>query len=234
MERMEKKVLENSTHVFVTPEIYESRKYLYENAVYKTSVLPYIIGDLTLKDVPRDIIRMTYAGRFYSDIRPAEPLLDFFMLLKIDNLVLDLFSEGECEDVVRKYAEKSKGKIRLNSMVRHEQLVNEYANSDILINMENNVKEYKPSKQYEYIGTGKPIISFYYFEPDAELSKYPLALQINIKRLQDDIEQAREFISGMAGKKMNYKEITEIYKNNSIESVVSMIKDCIRDDDLYS
>ncbi len=230
MAQMEQSIIKNADHVFVTPEILSNRDAFYKGFETKVYELPYLIkyNVRENENISDGQIRMVYAGRFYRDIRPPEPMLDFFASLQIPDAVLDLFTAGDCENTIKKYSDSCDG-IRLQNMITQEQLFEEYAKSDILINMENNIKEYKPSKQYEYIGTGKPIISFYYFEPDKNLEKYPLALQINVNNRLENIESAKAFVQKVKGKTMTPDEIVAIYPENTMQYVVSLIEKRIED-----
>ena len=229
MRAMEDEVLKTCDSFFVTPEIDERCKDQYAAYAEKKNVFPYMIKNLVQPAVRSDSsINLVYAGRFYSDIRNPEKMLQTIVAAKVPGLHFDLYTKGDCESIVRKYQDENPDMIHLRDMVQRDQLNDIYANADILVNMENKSHEFKPSKQYEYISTGKPILSFYYFEPDAILAKYPYALQIQLtSNLASNQNDVKNFIISCKGKFVDYEEIKHIYPSNSLEHVVNEVRNLL-------
>lgn len=105
-----------------------------------------------------------------------------------------------------------------------------YASADFLVNVGNSVLEFKPSKTFEYISTGKPIIHFYQNGiVDETLMRYPLSLQINI---QDEhvINKKKicEFIYSHKGKTIDKSKIDEIFYDFSLEKIKSILYKSIK------
>ncbi len=60
-----------------------------------------------------------------------------------------------------KYVKKAGGRIIKHGLVDTNEIKTVLADADILVNVGNAVAEVKPSKTFEYISTGKPIVNFY-------------------------------------------------------------------------
>ena len=96
------------------------------------------------------------------------------------------------------------------------------------MNVGNSVAEFKPSKVFEYISTGKPIINFYYPGlQDEELAKYPLALQVE---MSGDVSAQKKkicaFIDSVYKKRLDKSEIEEIYHRHTKENVSKILYGC--------
>lgn len=180
--RYEQNVLKAFDHILLSEEVFDNRTDLrYANP--HCTALPYQLPafpnyeDIT-QMFKKDSIHCVYAGSFYDDIRNPEYLLKLFSRLKEDNIVLHLFSKG-CENIVNKYADDAV--IVSHGMVPMSQLNNVYESADILIGIGNALKEFLPSKTFEYISILKPIIYINYPNIDNPvLYNYPAALQIDM------------------------------------------------------
>jgi len=96
--------------------------------------------------------------------------------------------------------------------------------ADFFINIDNNVKfkDYVPSKTFEYLGWGKPIITFF-TNPGSytlkELSKYDLSLNVSLneKNETNDIKILRFIGENMA--KYSHLDLPLIYEKNQLHNI---------------
>ena len=221
--RFEKNTLRALDTVLLSEEVMQNRKDLSENLA-RCEVLPYMLpvlkrtGNGEEHDTTEEI-HCVYAGRFYKDIRNPKYMLDVFSRLDGQGITLDLFSVG-CEDIVRPYLEM------YHNIVLHKQVANDamgdvYAKADVLVGVGNATAEFFPSKTFEYIVTGKPIVYFNHEDMNNEvLGPYPLSLQC---RDTDDIDKTAEavalFCQEKGGTFVKEAEIAEIYRKNSHENI---------------
>ena len=221
MKEMEEEILKACDFFLVTPEMEE--RFSAQHGAYadKKKIFPYLIKNLVQPAVfgASDPI-LVYAGRFYRDIRDPEEMLQTIVAAQLPGLRFDLYTRGDCEAVVRRYQREYPAVICLRDMVQRDQLEKIYADAAILVNLENKAHGCKPSKQYEYISTGKPILSFYYGQPDPVLEKYPLALQLRVgDRTERTLRALRQFIRFVSGKTLPFEQIAQLYPDNVFEKV---------------
>ena len=73
---------------------------------------------------------------------------------------------GDCDDIIVAAAEESNGCIEKMGMQPHDVAMQYIGNADVLLSIGNVDSPMAPSKIYEYMSTGKPIIHVYTYEKD--------------------------------------------------------------------
>lgn len=221
------KVLEKANKIFMVrgiKEENESRGYVPPYHEKVTSISLPNLKDLTSerKNASLDKISLTYAGVFYKDIRNPKKM--FEILGKIgDGFELNLMSRC-CEKLVKKLINKTKNiKINNYGYLKREECLKILDDTNILVNLGNTITNQTPSKVFEYIGMGKPIINFYFDEKDTSLfylKKYPLCYNINVNNYtSEDVEGLREFCLKNKDKKLTYSEATVNLKEELAEAI---------------
>ena len=89
----------------------------------------------------------------------------------------------------------------------------------MLVNIGNSVDNFMPSKIFEYISTGKPIINVYKI-PECPtlkyLAEYPLALCVSEEEIRQDLPgcaaKVRTFCLENRGKRVSAEEIGRLYR----------------------
>ncbi len=218
--RLEKKVLDNANAVLIMHQLenhfrsefdnYDEKFITVEHPMIKkyTGVLPEKSGT----------IKFVYAGSFYKTIRNPEYMLKLF-----DNVLMDLVAEydlytfGNCDEIVRKYVGKNK------SIVSHGRVSTEKANqavqmADFLVAVGNSDNSQVPSKIFEYISFGKPIIYFYSNKDDINLKvlkKYPLTLLLKQDKelMRENVVKLREFCILHYDSHISFEEVEELFKD---------------------
>ena len=99
--------------------------------------------------------------------------------------------------------------------------------ADMLLNIGNKVTNQTPSKIFEYISMGKPIINFYEDEKDTSynvLKKYEMACNYNVNK--DKIDKLKKFIKNVE-KFTTFDKISKTYTHecNSSKIIVKYIKE---------
>lgn len=221
---------------FVSEEFYNNGNQILDNVYHKTKILPYLIQKQP-KAVehksyfPEDKINLLYAGKFYRNIRNPEYLFKVFLEMNNDNILLHLYSSSDCEDIIEYYVNKSKGRIIRHKLVTVEEIREIMTSADILVNISNNIKEYKPSKVFEYISIGRPILSFYENGLiDQTLDKYPISLQIEKSdtNLFEDSRKMLIFCENNKNMCVIWDDIEGIYSKNSYRTVRNTLLSVIK------
>lgn len=164
-------------------------------------------------------IKLLFVGSIAKKIRNPDSLIS--ALLQVNNL------EIECEfigniDCVEKFDElknKYKDRLKITSYIQHDALQQIMLQADAFINIGNSFPNMVPSKIFEYMSYGKPIISTYSIdnEPSIEyLEKYPLSLLLNDKESSENNARLIEkFLSTVPGQKISFAELNEIFYLNT-------------------
>jgi hypothetical protein len=217
----EKSVFSEADYNYVVEAIYENCGVLYEGSISKISKLPFLIekiDDENFDYFNNSKFNIVYAGRFYRDIRNPEFMLKTFIALNNENILLHLFATSDCDDLITKYVNLSKGKIIVHKPVSVKSIQQIMMSSDCLVNVGNSIIEFKPSKIGEYISTGKPIINFYQNNLiDDTLKLYPIAIQIDVNNtnINNAAKEIKSFININRANRITWEEIEEIYPQYS-------------------
>ena len=106
--------------------------------------------------------------------------------------------------------------------------------ADFLINIDNTNPMQVPSKIFEYISTGKPIVNFVFDDASPilpYLADYPLCLTINLNRMEDGGREAAERLSAFVrenrGKRIPFEEIRERYRACTPEYVARQLVEAV-------
>lgn len=114
-----------------------------------------------------------------------------------------------------------------HTSVEHNIAVNAILDADILVCIGNTYPVHIPSKIFEYIASGKPIINLYHFPecPTLEHTKrYPLALNISTSMsVEEAAAQVMAFCLKNGGKRVPDSTLAEIYQSIASESIIENI-----------
>ena len=109
-------------------------------------------------------------------------------------------------------------------MISHDDVLEKIYNADVLLSIGNKESPMVPSKIYEYMSTGKPIIHFYFYDGDPciePLKRYGNALLIkdNDKLSKDKIF---EFLKNF--KQLECKDIEKMFLTSTPKYTVDLLK----------
>ncbi|MCO5385780.1 MAG: glycosyltransferase [Desulfosporosinus sp.] len=178
-------------------------------------------------------IHLTYAGVFDKKIRNPEYLLKFMLrtLPEID-AKLHLYSYGNCVNVVEKYSDESKGSITNHGFVPKEEANRAVYASDILVCVGNIDNLQVPSKIFEYMSTGKPIVHFYTADDDVNvkiLKDYPLCLCLKQDKnlFMENRKKFIKFCQDNKGKTLDFSEVEKFYYYATPEFIAKQMMEII-------
>ena len=175
-------------------------------------------------------IHFVFVGQFYEKIRNPNYLLTLFSHLP-NNYILHIVGGG-CEQQLIQYKKLLKDRLILHGWVSKEDADKYISQYDVLVNVNNSITNQMPSKLFEYIGTGKPILNICKTDKCLSLpyiEKYENAISIIEldEMIPTNIVRTIEFIDSHASNILKPKKIFERFKINTDVYVAEIIKEKI-------
>lgn len=236
---LETRIAKESSIVLTTPQIYKTNMEIYPEIFSKAIPVefPMIKKAEEYQNEKKDAkTHCVFLGTLYKGIRPPENVIRIIQELDLPDVVFDFYGDGQ--DLIRKLPEyeKAKNRIALHNAISTKEAETVRASADFLVNIDNMVENQVPSKIFEYISTGKPIINFYFKRnsPILEyLKKYPLCGNIYIGNDSDWVfakKQLETFIHKYKGEYVDFKIIERVFKACTPKYVAcQLIDECLRD-----
>lgn len=222
----EKKNLQLMDSVLLSEEVYNERPEL-RDAIPACRPLPYLMPPFEKsmkKQKEGKALVGVYAGSFYEKIRNPQFMLKVLSRLSRSAFKLAIYSKG-CENVISEYANEDI--IETHGLITPAQLADVYKEADILIGVGNSVSDFLPSKTFEYIAQGKPIVYFNYKGHDSkELLIHPLALQLSDDMpVETACARLLEFCERVRTETVNEGELATIYCKHSPSNIKHIISE---------
>ncbi len=236
-------VYRESDLILVTEEIYaENQTNEFAPYLYKTK--PFRFGNFRCIDKPllkdifvKDKINCVYVGSllnesvrnpgyFYSIINEVDDRFVFHIicnnLTKANKALYD-------KTVMRT------DRVRWYHNLPLEECLGIMCHADILINLGNRTVNQTPSKVFDYIGTGNPIVNFYSLEGDTSkryLERYEHAIHIfeDKDRIKDNAKLFQEFAAEHNGRRIGREQLQTLYNEYQSDLVT---KDTLKIIDSY-
>ena len=168
-----------------------------------------------------------FVGNLYKDIRTPDAVIQAFSLLQKES---DLFFVGETYRFLQDKMKGSVDNVHFLGRKNKEEVAKIYQEADILVNIGNAIDNQMPSKIFEYISTGKPILNFYKVPncPTLKyLKNYPLALNLYEPDVLHDTERyskkIKDFCMENRGKTMPAAWIREQFNGNTDATVANFL-----------
>lgn len=225
------KYFELASKIFMQKGIKENNEKQNYNPQYHEKVvdisLPNLI-DRTKNSINsnNEKVELTYAGLFYRDIRNPEKMLD--VLSTFDGQFKLVLIGNGCEEIVQNKKHLF-NKCEINILGRKQKdECNQYLHkSNILVNLSNSIVNQVPSKVFEYIGLGKPIVNFYFTEEDPSLNyfkRYDLCFNLNLNDYTDkDVEDLKIWCLKNKNKQLTFEDATKNLINERADFICEKI-----------
>lgn len=179
--------------------------------------------DMNCKDInfiKKNMINIVFAGNLDGVNRNAVPILEYFNQCDIvSKLNMIFFCDGKGKQALSNYIKNFKGTIQVNNFISSNTLNQIYSNADFLLNIGGNNPSMVPSKIFEYMSYGKPIISTYYRDDDASilyLKRYPLSFCLDLRK--ENYGQLNSFLSSNLETHISFDIVSSLFPENTGEA----------------
>ena len=234
--RIEEKVISRIHTLFAADFVYDEIKDV--NNGVETAIplpLPGIIVDRMKAQMQSNncenatgVVHFVFVGQFYETIRNPKYLLDMFLQLP-KNYVLHIVGGG-CEQVVVQYKEQLQDRLILHGWVSKDEADKCISQYDVLVNVNNTITNQMPSKLFEYIGTGKPILNICKTAhclslPYIEKYKNGISIVELYEMISVNTEKTIEFVETHASSILDIEKVLESFDSNTDVYVAGLIRD---------
>lgn len=172
-------------------------------------------------------IKMLYVGSIPVHIRNPKFFLDAFMRTSNSSFKLQIVGTNTCSSLLTDVAKKD-CRVELLGSVSHEKAIQMMLEADILINFGNNNSMMTPSKIFEYMSVGKPIITTAPIEDEPSLKYlkyYPSCLVLYEQKMDKDeaSEKIEDFVKKHKDRVCNMYELKEQFYLNTPRAFLEII-----------
>lgn len=208
---------------------YYMTRYVEEKIVNKLCPVdvPFIIKKAEIGNLlfhqRNDAYALVFAGSINMPLTDPRYMLE--VLSKIYNLpcVLHVYGKNNCLQYFESKIQNSNDNslhIFMGGQVPHKKINDILLNANVLINIGSDNPRQIPSKIFEYMSFGKPIISFYKNEEEPSLPylrKYPLSLIIkeDWDKLEENAIVISDFINDTREKRVPFSTVENLFPENT-------------------
>lgn len=239
----EHSVCKKAKHIFMTDLIYDEykmssfKRYISKSTILNFPGIRYIGQETVLINkrneendlVPiRDGYTFIYIGSLYEDIRSPEYCLSFFCKLSERLPSFSLYFVGpiygDLSNTINKYKKILGGKVKFIDKVTSVEADHLLLQADFLVNIGNTIHNQMPSKLFDYISTGKPMLNFFKLEHCPTLKYtmvYPNCLNIaEYHQVTEDLlDRTIDFCDNASRKVLSIKQVMELFPEYTVEAV---------------
>lgn len=179
----------------------------------------------------KSYINCVFIGNLYKNIRNPDYLLQAFQKLQNVKIILYFIGGGDT-NLLNKFKEELGSRLKIYGTIENEEAINVMLEADILVNIGNTISNQMPSKIFDYISTGKPILNFVKIDhcPTLEYTQqYPLCMEIFEDTYLTSliVKNIENFCVENKGKQVDYSEIKKIYHDCTAKVVSKEFMDVI-------
>ena len=178
--------------------------------------------------IKRNCYKLLFVGSIAHKIRNPRVLINTLLCLERTDVVCEFIGNMDCFDLFRPLKEKFGNRLILTGYLDHDKVLKKIYESDILINIGNNISTMVPSKIFEYMSYRKPIISTYeiHNEPSlVYLRKYPAALLLSSSDSpESNAIKVSCFIDNSKHIRMDLMDLDDIFYLNTPKAFVDTLK----------
>lgn len=232
--KIEKKVLNKLDLLFAASFVYDEiieKKFCVDNRRIIRFELPGIDDVVQTKRHRFDdeYVHFIFIGQLYNDIRNPEYMFKLFERLP-QNYRLHIVGGGSSS--IEKYQERLGDRLINHGWVSGEEATEFMYKADILVNLNNTILNQLPSKLFEYISTGKPILNICKSAKCLSLEytdKYPGALDVSESLdIEIAVNNIIQFVNEKKGILVEKDVILKNFKENTNEYFIKKVEDNLR------
>lgn len=224
--------------MFALPPIadyYEKSEFEFKEKVVKTEhpLLKKVNIEKSAEESER--ISLVYAGSLDTTLRNPEYLLEMFSKTPEfkEKYIFNIYSFGNCGHILDSYKKILEQSMNDAGKIPSDKVAEKLFAADILVTIGNNSSEEVPSKLFEYLSYGKPIVHFYYNDNDAYI-KYlkdydmSICLKMDEDSMDDNIEKFKSFCENNKGKTIDFEEVKKHFEECTPEYTAKQFDDAIK------
>lgn len=218
--RAEVSAYRNADNMFLAPELkgwFDDIRGLDCSKIKKVGYALYIPNQIHHRQSSQKLIKLVFAGTFYDDIRNPEPFVrimpEIICLLPTAEFHFYL-TTSNCTTGISRLMDVYPSNVFIHKPVSSDMLEHIYSDADILLNFSNDAAQFAPSKCFEYIASGKPILDVRYANRECSpvLKRHPMCLSIdNHTKADEFVHVVSSFVKEYAGKYLNAADIRRLY-----------------------
>ena len=209
-------------HNFFSREIMNvCQDFLGHEVLAKSSVLDYMLFDPSAPTgfdtgfLKPDRINLLYAGGFIEKARSPEYFLEILARLPPESkIVWHVFSSGCYAEALADFARRHPDRLVCHRPVKVHEIRDVMNACDILVNVSNDMDQFFPSKVFDYLSTGKPILNFTYPKrmKNPLFEKHPHYLDVEMfGDAAADVARVQAFCEANHGRGMTPQEVFSRY-----------------------
>lgn len=176
----------------------------------------------------KDYINIVFSG-YIDSHRDINPVLDVLNNSKqAPKLNVVFFCKGVAKKDEAYWKDNFKGKITFHGYIPLPELHTIYRHADYLLNISSINPNLIPSKIFEYMSYGKPIISTYFTNGDAAkkyLDIYPESIVINQQESEEENINKMEKFLVSNHPIVEFKTVQELFSLNTPEKFVEILRE---------
>ena len=182
------------------------------------------------------MLKIVYTGSMYKNIRNPEYAFETLSSLKdIDFRLYVIGGFSGWNNELNGYLEKWKiqfgNKIVFIDRMSREEIARFFVQGDFFINIGNTTHNQCPSKVFDYIAYGKPIIHFKKIENCSSmhyLKSYPLVCIVDENEdMSKSASRIRDFIKKMQGQRVELSTLKNLYKECNVKHIANLFSQYI-------
>lgn len=168
-------------------------------------------------------INIVYAGVLTLPDRNPEYIIDALNRTSFaSNINLIFFCNGNGIDALLSIAKSFDGMVSVNGYVEKAELLATYQEATMFLNIGGPNPSMVPSKIFEYLSYGKPILSTYTIDDDSSksyLDRYNLALCVDQRgNVDDTVSMIERFFESSLNDRVSFEQIEREYWDNTPKS----------------
>lgn len=239
-ERSERNCYAKADANFLSREIYTScADFLGSAIMAKSKMLDYMVDLRTASDgdakpariFPEDEIALVFGGAFVEGVRSPEYMLDLLERLPSESRVRwHVYSNQGFRPLLESFALRHPNRLALHPPVGIDEFRRIMRGADILVNVSNDSDQFFPSKAFEYVATGRPIVDIAYPHRARNeiFHRHPHRLLLEIgEHPTDDALRLDDFCNGVAHCHVSSTVLSQLFHEYLPETALAPMKEAI-------
>ncbi len=218
---------------FLSREIVKNSSDFLAPVANKTAILDYTLFDSDRISheqcyfPAQEKINLLFAGGFAIPMRSPEYFIDVLKHLPFDTRVVwHIYSLGAPLEMLQHAIAQFPERFQLHPPVSPKEIESIMVQADVLVNLGNNSDLFSPSKLFDYLSSGRPIVNVCYKGRvrNEVFEKHPMVLEIeNYGDAQRDADRLETFCTSVKGKRLAAQDVAKLYPEHEPEQALKRL-----------